>query len=477
MVFAYEGTEYILPRIVVFRTFYGLSSPMINALCNGPWSRKASELISFRKYKSGIRTGVDVESGDWNIVLQPGLSSEMAPILAHLWFDDFARKKTEAMHTEALQEKQGTWGFHGRSWFANASIPYEFGASFEMQVQGFPLRPYQPSQPQLCPKRFLITAITATTWPHIDRTIHWEYHLSAAKGELQRPADDDREFSVGRPPVEGDPDSLVAPNSDPDANAAPNLFQAAPFEFINKPKLLRQQKKESQQFSKSQSTIQEAPSLVVATGNATYSDVVPAPGDAQTQVRGQLAQFDMLLEALKELLKSKKIEGFCPISPTKRGVKVHRGDLPCWSLLKEADRPPRMLPKRGWEVIHLREDRDSGAKPSRHERCALVLSVSIAKRQLLLIEIEPRSNKSTFRLFALEYAGYLDEQRLEQTLGRIRDREGVIADSDLGSTFGELTGNKVVAFDHRYIYPDENKYLPANGIRAESLMKGFMKCM
>lgn len=73
LLFSEGDIQFILPNTVIFQTFYGLSSKMINAFCNGPWRTTASQVISFAEFKAGFRTAIDEKTGDWLLVLALGM--------------------------------------------------------------------------------------------------------------------------------------------------------------------------------------------------------------------------------------------------------------------------------------------------------------------------------------------------------------------------------------------------------------------
>ncbi|MFH0134024.1 hypothetical protein ACGLHS_27710 [Variovorax sp. VaC1] len=314
LVFRHKKTEYILPKIVIFRAFYGLSSKMINALCSDAWIRSAKELISFNNYESGIFTGVDAATGTWNIVLQPGVPLHLAAPLALLWFDPHGRMQADSLYTDSLIQNNGKRGSEGRSWFASANIPHRSEPNpFKMIFQGFELRARKPSQPQEF-ERFLVTAITGSSWSLPDQVIMRESHTSNAIGEVQHPAEGNRPYRPGKPPVEGDPEALATSTSDPDADESINVFSLDSFAFLNEPKIDKQKKESSQKFGKPAPQTPSGAASLVSAGSPTYAGVAPAPADALERMRARSQQFEYLVHALEKLQGQGAIQGFPHVS-------------------------------------------------------------------------------------------------------------------------------------------------------------------
>lgn len=484
LLFRHGTTEYVLPKIVIFRAFYGWSSRLINALCNGPWPDSAKKLISVISYNSGLVTGIDTESGDWKIVLQPGFSENDAPRLALLWFDEYARKQTEALYSNALRESRALGGPFRGSWFASANIPHPLGPEpFTMNVSGFILRSLRVSGTVGGLERFLITGITGSSWPQPNRVTWWELHNSNAQGDEQYPAGEGAEYRAGKPPIEGDPNASAVVGEEADASTSVNLFQSVAFEYLNPPKLERQHKHKSVTGLISRPSWSEGAAYKVSTGNVTYADVAPARADVQSSARSGSMQFEMLSSALTELEKSKKISSFEPIMPPSgSNITVVRNGLPCWSLLKELDRQKGVIPKFGWEVIHQRDANVAKSKRyPRYARCILILSIRMVDRRLILIEIEPRTNDDTSCMVVFESDRPLSEIIVQPALDSIRAHKGVFEKSELQSVFDSLTANKVSSFRHTYVYKqekgNENRQSKPSGIRSDLLERAFRRVL
>ncbi len=483
VIFRHDNTEYILPRMTIFKAFYGLNSKIISALLSNPWPTAVQELLSFRDYKSGIFTDSEPTTGPWHVVLQPGVDRQLAAPLALLWCDAQGRKHATALHTDSRAQNQQRRGSDGRHWFASAEIPHRLGPDpFKMTFQGYELRARNPWRSQ-GPKRFMVSAIAASSWSLPDQIIFVEHHKSNAEGEEKLPADDDRPYRRGRPAVEGDPDAVATSTEDPDAKESVSIFLSGAFEFLNKPKVEDQKKALSQQFAKSTQMTSGNASLLVSGGAPTHAAVAPAPAEMRQLIRQSALQFEFLIRALEALQAAGRIDKFESIEPVQADLAVLRNDVLCWSLLERKDRQKRRVPKAGWEVVKEVSPLPAEASAQRwlvprHARCVLILRIQVNGRRLVLFEIEPRPKGSGFFMFAFQEQNPIDRFNVELVLSHIRGHEGSIPDHELSSVFWPITSAQVFKLRHSYQYASmdpayPNQPTPAIGLNEESLWKAL----
>jgi hypothetical protein len=480
LMFRHGRTEYIVPKTTIFRAFYGFSSKAINAFCSGPWPETAKELISFKQYKSGIFTGIDPASGAWHIVLESGVPSQHAHRLALLWFDLYARKQAESLYTDSLIQNRGRRG-QNLSWFASANIPHTLDAEpFTMAVQGFSLRPFRPSRSDETMERFLVTAITGSSWPPADQEIRWELHNSNAKSGDQPAGTSDRPYRPGKPPVEGDQEATGTSTSDPSANDAVNIFFASTFEYLTEPKLVRQRKDSHEAFPPAPPPQVDGASMLVSTGEPTYSEAAAAPADALDRARARSQQFEFLVRALDQLVALGKVDSFEPVGSTDPTFGSTRNGMPCWNLLKNFDRRSGRVPKTGWEVVRDGESEqasDNGAFHSRHARCVLILRIQLGDKSALLLEIEPRpTDTSAYCMMVFEQDQAVQPWLVAPVLDFIRETEGRLRGNDLKSAFASLTSNPVTLLKHWYERErdEETGQERVTGLRTDILEKDLL---
>lgn len=446
--------DFIIPKMVIFQTFYGFHTRMVNALCGGPWGLTAKKVISFDDYESGISTGIDDGTGAWRIVLETGIRSDLAPAIALLWFDPFARAATDALYTDALSQNSGVSSGDNRSWFTNANIPHQIDSRpFRMDVMGFPLRPFIPSAPDDAPKKFLVHSIVRSSWSLPDQLILWELANSNAKGAEQTQTTERKPFG-GKRPVEADPNAVATSDEDPNAGSAVNLAYGGTFEFIEKPKASKQAKTTSKSYPESSTVTTEDPDTVISSGNPVHGEGRPSKGEAEQRVRKPSKLFLHLVAALEALVRQGMVESFEAVAPPgDAGLLIVRNGIPCWSLLHLRDRMYNKTPKTGWEVIHDSHIVNGVDVPKRYARCLLIMRVILQSRSMILMEIEPRPGESSFCIYAFEQDQELVSWYVEQVISDIRAQMGRLSDSSLAKVFELLTVNPVRALKHAYEYP------------------------
>jgi hypothetical protein len=475
VVFEYQDEEYILPKLVIFRAFYAWSSRLINAICGGPWPEAVKKLVSFSEYESGIKTEIDEESGAWKVVLQVGMARHRGPLLALLLFDDFGRSKASAIYSDALQQNQGRRGGDGNRWFINSDIPHRFDpCAFEMDIQAYKLRPLRPSMRNDERARYLITSIVGSSWSLPDQKIEVELHLSGAKGDEQRDAGDDRNGPRIRPPVDGDPDAIGVSASDPNAGDSLNLFNAQPFEYINKPNWKPQRKASSVRLTPAPSASPSDASSLVSGGVPTYAEVSPSPAEVQSKIRARSQQFEFLIRAMEEIQADRAIDSYSVYSPfADAGLTVMRNGLACWSLLSRKDRSAGKVPREGWEVVFDEWVHQGGAKNrERHARCILMLAVRRGQKEVILMEIEPRLAGPTFPMFAVIPNEGVSLWDVIPVLKAIRESNGVFNSRDeLFDAFCSMTSVGVDTSKHSYTkkLDAEGNVVAYTGLRVDIL--------
>lgn len=449
-----NNVDFIFPKMVIFQTFFGFHTRMVNALCGGPWRLTAKNVISFDDYESGISTGIDEETGAWRIVLEMGIRSDLAPALALLWFDSFARAETDALYTDALAQNAGVRSGDSRSWFTHANIPHRVDhRPFRMDVMGFPLRSFIPSAPDGGVKKFLVTSIVRSSWSLPDQVILWELANSNAKGAEQSQTTERKPFG-GKRPVEADPDAIATSDEDPDAGSSVNLAYAGAFEFIETPKTRQQVKSKSKTYPEGGTASADGPDSIISSGNPVHGDGRPAKGEAEQRMRKPSKLFLHLLAALDELVRQGSINSFEPVPPPgDAGLLIVRNGIPCWSLLRPGDRKSHKVPKTGWEVIHDSHIVNGVDVPRRYARCMLVMRVVVKGRPVILMEIEPRPGESSFCIYAFEQDQELVSWYVEHVMSEIRAQMGRLSASSLARVFEPLTVNPVRALKHAYEYP------------------------
>lgn len=478
LLFKTGGTEYILPKTVIFSDYYGFSSKIIHALLGGSWDGQASKLISFANYESGIYTGVDQQTGAWNIVLQPGVDTEHAARLALLWFDEHARRVTNQLYIDSLQQNTDRFGSGQPHWYFNADIPHRVTeAEFKLSVCGYSLRQATIQRGAgASHARFLITSIVSSSWPSPPPKVFYELHRSNQQADERVAAEGDRAYAGGRPSVEGDASAIATSSAAPDASDSTNLFYPRTFEYIDPPVIEAQRKTSSQVFSSTVPRSSTGQSSLVSGAVPTYAQTSPAPAEGIVRNRRRIAQFDLLYKALDNLVKAQRISSCEPISPVDRTWLQERDGHPCWTLLAAPNRRRQVVPNRGWTVVFEREEEVA----ARHARCVLVLRVELAGRVVILMEIEPRPSESSYSMYAFKHgADSMPEfDLIKWIIDGLRSCEGRPKHARLADDLGVSGVVRVHSIRHSYEWPEvrDDESSPI-GLREDVLLKSLQQVL
>lgn len=463
--------EYLIPATVVFKTFYGFHSHVANAFCKGAWDRTCSEVISTGSPTSGLGTYIDEHTGAWNILVRQGLTREHAMRLAPLLFDAHARSRANEVYSQSLVQTGKTRSDGHRKWHVYAGIPYRWNDQpLTLRVHGFPLRPYDPS---LSPRwsRFLVTRIDATSWPFPDQVIAFEREYSNAESTDPNPERVDRPFRTWTPaPVPAATDAQITHSIDPRTGSAQNLFHADEFKFIGPhPEPTKQVKKTHKEFPAHSGSPAEPPDPLLSAGNPAPGKHRPGQLVAETSKQRHWHKLRFMLNALDSLMEGRHITGYEVVSPPPdpSHLRLHRDGIPCWSLL--TDQQTRWLATgaqrrpRGWEYIF----HTTNGHRQANARSVLVLRIHRGGRQIVLFEIEARSSERFFS-YACAPTKDVTERSIASVLQAIRNHEGRLPSQHLGELFGELTGGRPLAIEHRYLSDKGSKQ--TTGIKPDWLL-------
>lgn len=194
LIFRTADITYIIPRTVIFQTFYGLHTSMARAFTNGPWPKTLKSLIFTGDLHSGMKTGIDSVTGNWNLVRQLNVERALAPLLALYYFDPYARACAESIYSSALQER----GPSGRNpWHISAKIPFQGTKPVVLDVRGYRLHSFAKLTPEKPvdhrqSTKVLITRIVASTFPTYAPDISTAAFINSSRG--------DKSVEIGEPP-------------------------------------------------------------------------------------------------------------------------------------------------------------------------------------------------------------------------------------------------------------------------------------
>ncbi|MBK8183946.1 MAG: hypothetical protein IPK63_14145 [Candidatus Competibacteraceae bacterium] len=376
---------YIIPRSVIFRCFYGPNSAIANAFCKGPWQEASHEVIYYWPLESGLETRLNHEEKTWDIILQPKIDSQYAPLLAAQIFDPYAKSCAESIYTNIIRERGAK---NNEPWFAAAKIPFDTSQeSLRLRIKGFYLKTLGKG-----PRKFLVTGITEADFPRYFPKIRWEKANSGEQGANITPVDEPAPYQNGtriRPAPAG-----IVGFSDEDfaVEEGALLVPADDFAWAQAPTMEKLVKQSSKQYNAPEAHRFFQPTLEnVSSGSATHRKSGLAEAQVETAIRRDRSQqFMNLLESFDALQASDVIERWSIFGPTDRAMLASRHGLPCWNFLDEDARVTGKWPRRSWRLLDpAPKDKDGAIGVP---RCALVIQISMENITGFWIEIEVRPN-------------------------------------------------------------------------------------
>lgn len=457
-----SSTEYIIPRTVIFRTFYASHTLLANAFTSGPWTETAHSLISESDFRSGLKTQVDPVTGSWDVVLTPHVPQEgLAHMLALFWFDPFARQCADRIYTSMLQDSD-----HGPDhiWFASAEIPLGSDvSSLALDVRGLELLPRMPHfrvGSEVPQHTFLVTSITSFPWPKRAPAVRWEKTNSGAKGE-ERTTDPRPQPYVGAQSSKHvGIDVTMTSSADASTNATEldatedrvSIIGAPPLEKITKQSSIRYQGSQS-------STRDEADTAIASAGNPSHGVEAQQPVRHNTIVRDTIMSFSGLLNAMAELTaqRDSPLAGYVVVQPEVSSQLAKTAGESCWNFLSAKQRQSGRWPRIGWRMVRVRGQRTP--------RTALVLRMALHGAEGYWIEIEPRSSGEGMRSPLLLGLFGDVQDILRKALETIVLQNGHWLQEPLEQVVAANGGGKVFCFRHRYSVQDGKVSWSVNALK------------
>lgn len=458
-----SSTEYVIPRAVIFRTFYASHTLLANAFTSGPWGETAPTLISEWDFRSGLKTQVDPVTGSWDVVLTPSVPVDgFVHLLALLWHEPYAKRCADNVYTAMLQSSERN---ADRVWFASAKIPYRpDDSALPLDVRGFDLLPrtsYFASGSEVPHHTFLVTSITSFPWPSWAPIVRWEKTNSGEKGKNQTRSPEPRPYGGGHRsrPIGSD----VRLTSTADASRRLPRLEATEdrISITGAPpleKMLKQNSIHYEGTSRPPPDEQEAPTA--SSGNSSYGVDAQQPIHHNTIARSKISNFTGLLDALEELPTGDPPlpVSYSVVQPEDAPMVALAAGEPCWDFLSLEERYSGEWPRFGWNVI--REHKQ------RVPRAALILRISLQGEEGYWIEIEPRTaNDAMCSPFLIGVAGDV-QATLRSALAAIASHCGHHLQAPLEAVMANQGGGRVRCFRHRYTTHDHKAKWSAVALRA-----------
>ena len=442
-----SGIEFLIPRSVIFRTFYARSTYLASVFTTGVWAETVGRVIFLDKEFAGNRTCVQEDPRCFHLVMQRGMRRADAPAVALLHFYAYGKAAADALYVPMLKAQTGG-GFSGDfSWYTNAQIPMDPDLGpYTGRVMGYYLTPRRGRQPR---RTFLVTALLQYSLPH-DFPALGDILVNDpdVEGKIQH--------KDGPRPYGGAPDrGRKRPNGmqDNDGQNSSTIHQAFDepsdtFEFINTSPRFDLVKDHSAVYSGPR-----APGPKTSTEEGSFGDRDGANNsksalDARLVSRASDSNFTALLEVLEAVKSAGAVADFSPVFPQDPTQRVPIGSCVCWNFLDELQRAAgyERLVRKGWAFLHQEGKRSGG-----QERGALVIDVTLADgRTGFWIEIQTRQGAMSPLLID---DGSDPSSQISTALNIIFSARG----SNLEDHF-RMASVEAHCFTHRYVSQDKEKY-------------------
>lgn len=455
--------EYIIPKTVIFKAFYGMHTEIAKAFCNGPWSQRYEDVICMHDFESGLKTQ-NIDNGkQWDIVLETLVQDEFAYPLALLLFDDYARKCAEAIYTRSQQDKNGKTD---APWYAGAAIPYcPINEPFRMRVKSLPLpvrTVMHDDQTKYELRRFVVTSIVGSSWPSHLPTVGVGRRNSGTKGEIQIADSSRPPYVRANESDKGRTKTTIDGTSDVAANAIAQTLKVEEWVWLNQPKSTRLTKSSSKKYEGKRSTTQ-CRGDIVSTGEHTYEEDGLGKGEATTVVRSPERRFEQIIEILEKLKGEGLIADIREVPAPEAWRQQSRGGRPCWSFIAEETAKLGRVTGRSWRII------DYGSEDSRTimHRCALVLALTIGDNLHYWIEIECRKTQR-FRSPFLSNVGSDYREIIAASIDAIAMKKGRNLENELKLSF---SGSNIIVDSYKHHYPAKDH----SGLDISSVRRFLMR--
>jgi hypothetical protein len=446
---ARQNVEFIVPRTVIFQTFYAPQRDLALAFTSGPWNRTKKLVVWDGDLDSGLKTGIDPISGHWHVVLHASVKDGFAPLVALLLFDSTARNCADAIYTQTINDRGNDMR---KPWFASARFPFaNSNDPLTLRVKGISLSPRlgrmvpDGTRPEL-KRSILVTAITASSWPTDLPEIGWEKLNSGEKGDEIVQVGGDRPYS--KYPGSRPAGSQIQITSTEDALISEwdQEVQEDTFSWLNPPVVYKIPKQRSKQYTGSGSRLSEdSDPTTTSPGLRTHQRGNVAPVNSQVVVRDPINRFTYLLDALEACKKDGIVSDYSIFQPEEPSQRIMCNGVPCWNFLSREERSSGNWPKVGW-VVMPRTQKGKRRSP----RAALVVRVSLSKKVGYWIEIEASKGEGSLLSMFMTSVPPPEDTVIQNAIEIIASMKG----RNLREVAaGDLTGHRgmrVRCYTHRY---------------------------
>lgn len=383
-----RGIEFIIPRALIYRSFYARSSFLASVFTSSSWDVAKHRALLLDKEFAGHTTGLNEELDTFDVVMQRGMRLDDAHQMALLHFYEYGQAQANALFNPMLKAFQDTMPGKETAWFSNARLPLDPGLGpYKGRVAGYFLAPHKDQRRAL--RTFLVKSISGTSLPSDFRTPR---RILVNDGALEG----DVEVTGGPRPYGGKPGSGGRrPNdkpSDDTNNGSTNQKSyddpGDSFEWIDAPEPVELEKQYSKKYEGERIPGNPPESENGSFGDRDGSSGSDTPLDGHIVSREHVEHFDELMKAMEAITSDGTISSHKELYPNDSTRKASIGARTCWNFLDDLQRqtPAQQRQRKGWQFLH-----PKGKKSGGPERAALVLTIGLSDgRTAHWIEIQTR---------------------------------------------------------------------------------------
>ncbi len=388
----HDGRDVILPRMVVFQTFYGPHSEMADALTSGPWEKVRSRLICYEELENGLVTRDAPELNEWHLVLETAVTNDFRWQIALFEFDSYAQTQVRRLYGDAMSQR-----VRGRThWFCSATLPFDTRYPMWLNVKGYHLANTSKARTE---GAFLVTSIMGASRPVYVPGLAWNRRNSGDEGGSVIVVDEPPPYRRNVAQLRVDEAPVLESAHAPSVSGDVAVMETASFGWLGKAEERELPKKSSKRYDRSSSP---SPSPEVRRG--TYSSAKPVAGGQAVRALRLSAQvgttppaFQDLIRCLRQLEKEGYLEAVHLVQPDDLMQRAERGGLIVWNLLDADYFLNGRRPRKRWRMINTRASLGEAAVG----RTVLIVHVLHRTKRIVLFEVESKLTESGFLLGAL----------------------------------------------------------------------------
>lgn len=451
LVFKSEAVDYVIPKSVIFKTFYAQNWMLAQAFTNGSWPNQSATLVCMKELESGLYTGIDEATGEWNIVLQLKVPEHLTPLLGVFLFDEYGKKCASSIYTSIFQTRRST---QNDSWFIDAKIPFVTTPEnpLRLVIRGFELKRYSSAEEE-APTRILVTGILRSSLPSLP-TINQAYVINGQKGEQQFDVDAPAPFTRHANIKPVNQQTSIESDADSHPSLGATEIPTSSFSWIDPPQVRKMHKTSSKSYNKSvkSSESQNTSSDHVSPGNNTYSSIAKPEAHIKLRIRQPDKIFEELIAILRASKRARIIFDYKVFSPLRELERIEIAELECWNFLGEEARMTGIWPQKGWRMKNHAGRVEGGGYTFGQPRAALVIQIFYTEFDFgYWIEIEHKT--TTFLSPYIQNAPNHGHQLIGhfiEILARTNGSRPTHHLSKAASDFGLSDELTIVAYKHTY---------------------------